>query len=111
MDVDFTYDIERQDGCLRVAVAGDFDMTGVLRLEPELGQLLDSNALDRVVLDLSELNFIDSTALGVVIDIDRRAKAGEFAFEVIPGPRHVQRVFEVTKLSETLPFRPGSPEA
>ena len=103
---DFHFAIDRDGPNARVKVFGEFDMTGVLRLEPDLGRLVDREELERLVLDLSGLEFIDSTALGVVIDLDRRARQGEFELSIVPGPRHVQRVFEVTKLSETLPFQP-----
>ena len=105
MNRDFRFDIREQGPRAEVAVYGDFDMTGVLRLEPVLGELLEQKQLEHLELDLSGLEFIDSTALGVVIDLDRRARRGDFELALVPGPRHVQRVFEVTKLSETLPFR------
>jgi len=103
---EFRYEIRKDDNEAVVGVFGDFDMRGVLKIEPALGRLLDDEALERVELDLSGLDFIDSTALGVVIDLDRRARSGDFELSLIRGPRHVQRVFDVTKLSETLPFKP-----
>lgn len=106
---DFRFEIQQDGPNAQVAVGGDFDMTGVLRLEPQLGRLLDAGGCERLLFDLSGLDFIDSTALGVLIDLDRRARMGDFELSIVPGPRHVQRVFEVTKLSETLPFQ--DPEA
>ena len=105
MDGDFRFELNTADGAAELKVFGEFDMTGVLRVEPELGRLLESRDLDSVLLDLSGLDFIDSTGLGVIIDLDQRARRGDFELSIVPGPRHVQRVFEVTMLSESLPFR------
>ena len=105
MDGDFRFELSTADREAELKVFGEFDMTGVLRVEPELGRLLESGDVDSVLLDLSGLNFIDSTGLGVIIDLDQRARRGEFELSIVPGPRHVQRVFEVTMLSESLPFR------
>lgn len=104
MDGDFRFELRSEGRVLELKVFGEFDMTGVLRVEPELGRALGDRDVDSMVLDLSGLEFIDSTGLGVIIDLDRRAQAGEFELSIIPGPRHVQRVFEVTMLSDALPF-------
>jgi hypothetical protein len=35
---------------------------------------------------------------------------GEFELSLLPGPRHVHRVFEKTQLADTLPFRSADVE-
>ncbi len=111
MDGDFRFELNAQDRDAELKVFGEFDMTGVLRVEPELGRLLEAQDFDSMLLDLSGLEFIDSTGLGVIIDLDQRARRGDFELSIVPGPRHVQRVFEVTMLSESLPFREPPPAA
>ena len=105
MDEEFRFDLRREGPDAEVRIYGEFDMTGVLRVEPELIQLLESNGVERLVLDLSGLEFVDSTGLGVILYLDQRARRGDFELSIVPGPRHVQRVFEVTKLADVLPFR------
>lgn len=109
MDGDFRFELNTEHREAVLKVFGEFDMTGVLRVEPELGRLLETHELDSMLLDLSGLDFIDSTGLGVIIDLDQRARSGDFELSIVPGPRHVQRVFEVTMLSESLPFREPPP--
>lgn len=105
MDDEFRFDLRREGTAAELAIFGEFDMTGVLRVEPELSQMLKADGIDRLLLDLSGLEFVDSTGLGVILELDQRARSGEFELSIIPGPRHVQRVFEVTKLADVLPFR------
>ncbi len=109
MDEEFHYDLRREGAGAELRIFGDFDMTGVLRVEPELNGLLDGGELERLLLDLSGLEFVDSTGLGVILDLDQRARNGEFELSIVPGPRHVHRVFEVTKLADVLPFREPPP--
>ncbi len=110
MDDEFRFDLRKEGHDAELRIFGEFDMTGVLRVEPELTQVLEAGDLERLVLDLSGLDFVDSTGLGVIIDLDQRARRGEFELSIIRGPRHVQRVFEVTKLADVLPFEdPPSP--
>lgn len=57
-----------------------------------------------MVLDLSRLSFIDSSGLHVTIELQRRAIRQNIRLVIIPGPRAVQRLFEICQLTETLPF-------
>ncbi len=111
MDDEFRFDLRREGADAELKIFGEFDMTGVLRVEPDLSQLLDTEEVERLVLDLSGLEFVDSTGLGVIIDLDQRARRGDFELSIVPGPRQVQRVFEVTKLADVLPFREPPPTA
>ena len=109
MDVEFRFDLRREGADAELKIFGEFDMTGVLRVEPDLSQLLATDEIERLVLDLSGLEFVDSTGLGVIIELDQRARRGDFELSIVPGPRQVQRVFEVTKLADVLPFREPPP--
>lgn len=109
MNDSFRFEIAREGATARVALFGEFDMTGVLRLEPELGRMLDQDGVEEVEIDLGGLQFIDSTGLGVVIEVDGRARQGEYELRLLPGPRQVQRVFEVAHLDDTLPFASPPP--
>jgi anti-sigma B factor antagonist len=94
------------DGSATVAVHGDFDMAATFSIEPALEATLHQPGLNALTLDLSCLSFIDSTGLGVIVKLDTDARANGIALAIVPGPRHVQRVFEITGLNQTLPFRP-----
>lgn len=109
MDHEFSFELEHTEREVEVKLFGDFDMIGVLKLETELSRLTREETVKALLLDLSGLHFIDSTALGLILELDQRARGGEFRFELLPGPRHVHRVFEVTQLADTLPFR-SAPE-
>jgi len=59
-----------------------------------------------LVLDLSGLSFIDSSGIHVVIETHKRCAAQRTCLVITPGPRAVQRVFEICGLIEILPFAP-----
>jgi anti-anti-sigma factor len=54
------------------------------------------------VLDLSELDFMDSTGLRLLIAADSRAREDGRRLTIIKGPEPVQRVFRITRLEERL---------
>jgi anti-anti-sigma factor len=59
---------------------------------------------ERVVLDLREVSFIDSTGLRAVLEIDSAGRAAGVEFAMVPGPAGVQRIFDLTGTDAALRF-------
>ena len=72
--------------------------------EQELRQLCESG-FRTIVLDLGGLTFMDSSGLHLVMRWAAEASKDGFAFELEPGPPMVQRIFELTAVTDQLPFR------
>jgi anti-anti-sigma factor len=54
---------------------------------------------------LSKLTLIDSTGLRAVLFAKELSDRHGYEFVLIPGPSHVQRLFELAGLFDVLPFR------
>ena len=87
-----------------VAPRGELDMATIGAVEHELRHLRRSG-FEKLVLDLSGLTFMDSTGLHLVTRWTQEASQDGFVFEIEPGPRVVQRVFELAEMTHGLPFR------
>ena len=57
-----------------------------------------------VALDLRELDFLDSSGLRLVIVCDRRLAEAARRLVLVRGSQPVQRVFEITRMTERLDF-------
>ena len=89
-------------GVLTLRPSGELDIATAASLE---AALLDGRKPgDRVVLDMAELEFIDSTGLRVVVHGAEAARRDGWELRLRPGPRPVQRVFEIAGLLGALPF-------
>lgn len=95
--------VEDTSDCLVVKLAGEVDVAAAPRLRETLLRLLHRTDL-AVVIDLSELDFIDSTGLSALIAGARRATAlGRDYALAAPRPR-IKRVFDVTGLDHVIPI-------
>ena len=56
------------------------------------------------MLDLRGVRFLDSTGLRLVLELDAAAKEASHELLIIRGSAVVQRIFEVTQVSERLQF-------
>jgi anti-sigma B factor antagonist len=84
-----------------LVLSGELDMAAEDELETAIVSC--ANAA-RLTLDLSQLTFMDSTGLTLILLADDLCKAHGIAFALVPGPRQVQRVFEIAGVVERLPF-------
>jgi anti-anti-sigma factor len=94
-------DVSHADGACVVLLTGEFDLAGVDAFEAELGHLPGPEERT-LVLDLRELTFIDSSGLRSVVMTDRRLRADDTRFVVVRGPERVNRVLDLTGVSERL---------
>jgi len=98
-------DIEEIDaGDQRILrVRGELDMAAVPMLDAAVSRVCADRVRDLTV-DLGALRFIDSTGLAAIVHASGMCTNHGCAFRLLPGPRSVQRLFEVTGLDGVLPF-------
>jgi anti-anti-sigma factor len=89
-------------GVTRVTVTGELDLATSCRLADALSSPADGTAV--VILDLGDVTFIDATVLGVILSAHRRLCGAGCGLVLVPGPRAVQRLFEITGTEAELDF-------
>jgi anti-anti-sigma factor len=99
----FRCDVVRDGRSARLRALGALDLATVSELDAAVAELL-AEGFQRLVLDLSALEFIDSTGLRSILDLDARSRQDGFSVALVPGPRAVQRVFEITGTAPHLRF-------
>jgi anti-sigma B factor antagonist len=98
----FHCDVAQTDGVVRLSPRGELDMSSVPILEEQLRAALDGGG-KRLVVDLRGLEFMDSTGLQVLVQLDELAKHDGFDFAVLCGDGLVRRVLRETGLDGILP--------
>lgn len=92
----------RTDGDVAlIELSGEFDLAGVQKFEAELTKL-EAGSPGVVVVDLTGLDFMDSSGLRALVLADQRAQKAGRRLAIVPGPPGVKRVFEITQLDERL---------
>ena len=87
---------------------GEIDLATAGRVRRKIDECV-AEGCERVVLDLQDVSFMDSSGVHLVLDADAAARAASWELLVIEGPWQVQRVFELTGLGERLTFVDGRP--
>jgi anti-sigma B factor antagonist len=98
--------IEDVDGVTAVGFhdASILDAATAQRIGQQLYDLVESKDRRRVVLDLADVRFLSSRALGVLLTLRRKADAAG-ASVVLAGVRpDLTKIFKITKLDEMFEF-------
>ena len=69
-------DYEKTRQTLTVRLSEDLDHSAASRLRPELDALLKDPSIRRLVLDLKQLRFMDSSGIGVLLNRYKQIKSG-----------------------------------
>jgi anti-anti-sigma factor len=97
----FQVEVRSADRAAVVVVSGELDLASAPALEEELHRAL-ADAADLLIVDLRELEFIDSTGLGLLIKANRQAEAAGRRFAIVKGQSQVQRLLGVTGIEQRL---------
>ncbi len=93
-----------------MAVVGEIDLYTAPRLQAEFARLLQESATTRVVIDMSGVEFCDSTGMNVLLSALKRLRERGGALEVA-GPRPaVRKILQVTGLDSVFTVHEAVPE-
>ncbi len=97
--------VEQEEDVAVFAVSGELDISNGRDLKAEVWEALDAGAL-RVVLDLTETTFLDSTAIGVIIAAFKRLRPLGGSLAIVNVTDSIGRTFAITGLDEMLTIVP-----
>jgi anti-sigma B factor antagonist len=97
-----TFRVEVRPDRDRVFIAphGELDLATVGLVGTEIDDLV-AREFDRIVIDLRETSFIDSSGVHLLLTCAQRADAH---ISVIDGPPPVRRVFDLAGIRDLVPF-------
>ena len=96
-----------------VAVRGDLDLFTAPELKKVFAQAIGAGRT-RIIVDLAETTFLDSSALGVLIVARKRLRSCDGALAIVNLNENLATIFRMTALDQTftiLPTRDAAIEA
>jgi anti-sigma B factor antagonist len=95
-------DAQREPDRVILTLSGELDMASAEQLRAAV-QDESAAAEALLVLDLEQLQFIDSTGLRTILLAFERCRERDQRFAITPGSQQVQRLLSVTGVAEHLP--------
>ena len=101
MQSQFRLEVRSQRQTTIIAVSGELDLASSPALQEELDRVSASDA-EMLIIDLRELDFMDSTGLSVLVRAHQRAEEQGRQLAVVKGPQQVQRLLSLTGVSDRM---------
>ena len=82
-----------------LAVCGEIDLFTAPELKQVLADAIEAGR-NRIIVDLTETTFLDSTALGVLIGAVKRLRSRHGALAIVNVDENIAKTFEITGLDQ-----------
>ncbi|MDX6297773.1 MAG: anti-sigma factor antagonist [Nocardioidaceae bacterium] len=106
MSVELSLRIRENAGMLVVDLGGEIDVYTSPKLRERLVALVTGGA-HRLVIDLDDVDFIDSTGLGVLVGILKRIRSRNGSLGLVCSREAILRVFKITGLERVFDIHPS----
>lgn len=108
MSTDTNFDVAESDhdGIPVLTVKGEVDVSTAPELRERLLVLAERGGATAIV-DLSDVSFVDSTALGVLVSGVKRLRSTGGDLHLVVTQPHISKVFEITGLTDVFRIFPS----
>ena len=93
---------EKKQGTLTVRLAGELDHSSADRVRRELDELILDPKIKRLIFDMKELRFMDSSGIGLLIGRYKQMHRRGGTVAVARADARVDRIFEMAGLYQII---------
>lgn len=91
------------NGTLYVVLIGELDEHSAFNVRTTLDELFEKQSFKQIIIDLSELEFMDSTGIGVLIGRYKKMKDKKIPIFICNPSVHAEKIFKMTGLYDIMP--------
>ena len=95
--IDLGLDVTEREGWAVLAVSGEVDVATAPKLREQLIELVNNGSI-KIVVDLENVEFLDSTGLGVLVGALKRVRTSDGELALVCTEPRILKVFEITGL-------------
>ncbi len=97
--VDLTLTTREAGGKTIVAVGGEIDVYTAPKLRDKITELVAGGVYD-IVIDMEEVEFLDSTGLGVLVGGLKKVRAHDGSLQLVCNQDRLLKIFRITGLAK-----------
>ena len=88
---------------LYVGLSGELDECCAVPVKTRLDELLQTPDIEKIVIELSQLSFMDSTGIGVLLGRYKRAISNGIPIFVANPPKNVDKILKLSGIYSIMP--------
>ena len=91
------------NGVLRICLTGELDDHSAPTMRKQLDSMIDDRSIKRVVIDMSRLDFMDSTGIGVLLGRYKKLAASGVSAFILSPKNNVDKVLNLSGIYKLMP--------
>ncbi|MCX7677675.1 MAG: STAS domain-containing protein [Spirochaetes bacterium] len=95
------YTIKEETSTITITIEGAMELRSIKEFQNKVTELASSKARD-IVLDLKDVEYIDSTGISVLIALHRQQKQNGKSLRILNPTQRVASLLELSSLAELL---------
>ena len=108
--VDLTLTTREADGKTIVAVGGEIDVYTAPKLRDKITELVGAGSY-HLVVDMQQVEFLDSTGLGVLVGGLKKVRAHDGSLQLVCNQDRLLKIFRITGLAKVFVIHESADEA
>ncbi len=82
---------------------GEMDALGCTEIRGELEQITDAEIEQHIALDMSDVSFLDSSGIGLIVYLFKRLKGQSRALQIIGAQGQPQELIHMLRIESAIP--------
>lgn len=99
MSINISSKLDNNENFWVINVEGELDVSTADKLKENLHSLVNDKVID-MKIDLTNLNYIDSTGLGIMIGVLKKLKVADKEIYILNPKNNVKKIFNITGLDK-----------
>ncbi|WP_139491918.1 anti-sigma factor antagonist [Brevibacillus dissolubilis] len=104
--MNLTIRMESQSEQSVLYLQGELDAFTAPKLSEQLTPLVQQPSINQVIVDMSNVSYMDSTGIGTIVGALKTAKRSNCDLRIVNVTPRIERLFRITGLSEIIPVEP-----
>jgi anti-sigma B factor antagonist len=100
--MDFVITFEEIKKLFVVKISGDIDAYHSAAFKQKVMEHMENTDKKYIVLDMSEVSYIDSAGLGSIVSLIKESKKLEKELVLVSLKKQIKKIFEMTKLDKII---------
>lgn len=92
----------QEDSALKIKIEGFFDCTEIIEYDKFIEEELPKHNFTSLIVDLSNMEFIDSMGMGRLIILKKRMMKEDKTMKIINVSEDIKSIFKIAELSQYL---------
>ncbi len=109
--MDLKLEIKKTQECTHITVYGEVDLYNANELKEKVHLATERTESPNLIIDLKDVDYIDSTGLGILIGIKRRTTENKGKLILVLYSNRINKLFEITGLNKIFTIARSPEEA